>query len=259
MKLGFFTLPSYIYEEGEYVENENASLSKLERVRRERNLDYIEFFSEHFESFDELERKPKSLKFCHLSFMDTPIYHKENLEIAVDFFEKQIQKFKKDFDIFDLHPPNPWIFIPDEIYRERLGDFTREMDRLLKKYDIKLRLENEMHKKADMKVIMKNSDNLGLTFDIGHAYMVNKTKDGCHPLEFFDSVYERVENIHIMDSRRSAKYHHDHKALGEGNLAIKSFLKKIRKKKYEGNLTLEVLSLEDIKKSTDYLRDLNFI
>jgi len=249
--------PKYVYDRNthKYKLSKINKVDDFEKFRKKYGFDYIEFFVEHKDYLNKIKlKKPESIKICHLSLIDVPTHMKENREVIIHFYDQQINLYKKWFKEFDLHMPKQWIFIPDPFFKKDLKYLAKEFDELAKKHKVRLNIENETSTTQDCHTFFQASKNTKMCFDIGHAYMRSITKGmNESPLEFFEKVLKYVENIHIMDSRRNERYHHDHIALGRGNLAIKKFLRILKKHDYSGKLTIECLSLEDTRESKKYL------
>jgi hypothetical protein len=257
MKIGFFITPKYIFnrETHKYTTSPISTLKGLEEFRKKNGFDYMEYFVEHEQYLDEIKKgNIQSIKVCHLSLIDAPTHMPENRDAIIHFYELQIQKYKKWFNEFDLHLPKQWIFIPDKVFLQDMEYFAKAFDKLAEKYNVKLNLENETACAKDCLVFFNKGKKTKMCFDIGHAYMRYITKGADEdPLKFFDKVFKYVDNIHIMDSRRSMDYHHDHMAVGEGNLALNKFLSLIKSKGYKGKLTIECLTLKDVERSKKYI------
>ena len=257
MEIGFFTLPEKIWNEkkGKFVNNKLYSWDELEEFREKNKFNYIEFMIEHMYYYNTLNQKPKSCKICHLSLLDTPLLHKENFEFVCKFYKMQILKYKKWFKIFDIHLPYRWLFVSKKVYLERMENFAKFLEKLAEEKKVKILLENELHSYEEFLVLTENYKNLGITFDLGHAYMSYVTKRcKIHPFKFFNKVFDKVENIHLMDSHRNWKIHHEHLSLGKGSLPIKKFLRILDHKGYDKMLTLEMLRIGDIKESKKYIQ-----
>jgi sugar phosphate isomerase/epimerase len=72
---------------------------------------------------------------------------------------------------------------------------------------------------------------LGFNLDISHAFVPEPQKE-----PWFDSLYPYLGNIHLS----SFKPERDHLPLYMGNFNSESFLKELKKRKYNGLITLEI-------------------
>lgn len=97
------------------------------------------------------------------------------------------------------------------------------------------------------------SENLAITFDIGHANLTCKG-DQKKLATFTEKLRERIVHIHIHDNmgENTTQYHGDtHSAIGTGCIDF-NILHKI---KYNGIYNLEMFSTEEIRKSRKLLKN----
>ncbi len=82
----------------------------------------------------------------------------------------------------------------------------------------------------DLNYAVKDLENIGITFDTGHANTIKS------PKEFFNELY-KVWNIHIHDNKGDKD---DHLPLGEGNINWEEFLNLLKEDNYQGYSCLEL-------------------
>ena len=86
---------------------------------------------------------------------------------------------------------------------------------------------------------------VSVTLDVGHC--LQNEED---PAAAFTARAERIRNIHLHDGERGGR---SHQALGTGDLDLASFLRALEERDYDGFLTIETLSTEDLRRSLDVL------
>ena len=89
---------------------------------------------------------------------------------------------------------------------------------------------------------------LPMTMDIGHAHTNGFTPDEI----YFDSI----KHIHVHDNPGDED---SHLTLGEGSLAVNDFFDVFMNKRYDGIYMLELHSVDSIKKSLEYMKELKVI
>lgn len=89
---------------------------------------------------------------------------------------------------------------------------------------------------------------LPMTMDIGHAHTNGFTPDEI----YFDSI----KHIHVHDNPGDDD---THLALGEGTFDVNGFFDVFTKKKYDGIYMLELMSVDFIEKSLEYMKNLGLI
>lgn len=130
-------------------------------------------------------------------------------------------------------------------------EFMKKLKKLKNKYKIHIGLENSSKNiltgglltslfskhhwegQAFSSIIRKTDSYI--TFDTTHY---GGTKDSI--IDFFSINTKRIKNIHLSDYKNNLLQMH--MPLGEGKLPIKNFLLTLRKKKYNGFVTLEINS-----------------
>lgn len=129
----------------------------------------------------------------------------------------------------------------------------------------------------EIKKALENLDEnlIGLCLDTGHSYY-----SGMDPLEWLEKYYDRLDYIHFKDInlevyKRETKKHtgfFESCALGvmcpigQGIIDYKSIYNFLRKKEYQGYITIEQerdpkdsdTSLMDVKQSVDYLKAIGY-
>ena len=87
-----------------------------------------------------------------------------------------------------------------------------------------------------------------MTLDIGHAHTA-----GFAPEEMY---FDCVKHIHVHDNPGDDD---THLTLGEGSLAVNDFFDVFMSKGYDGIYMLELHSVDSIKKSLEYMKELKVI
>jgi len=113
------------------------------------------------------------------------------------------------------------------------------------KYGIKIGLENSFgleklcRTSEDLLKVVSSVEQLGITFDIGHANLVN-----LDPIKYFKKVKNFVINIHLHDN--DGKIDDQHNVIGKGNINFKSFFKECKKLNYYGPFILEIFPHKNV-------------
>jgi len=125
----------------------------------------------------------------------------------------------------------------------------KEIIKLGRKYGIKIGLENSFtlgklcRTPEDLLKVVNSVRGLGITFDIGHANLIN-----LNPIKYFKKVKDFVINMHIHDNDGTSD---QHALIGEGNIDFKNFLKECKNSNYYGPFILEVFPHENVLKGKE--------
>jgi len=154
-------------------------------------------------------------------------------------------------DIVVIHPgrcPMPEIDNFLSMAKKWFIDFTSECLNYAKKRDIKLTLENfslstnypYSHPK-EMVALARKLDGLGITFDIGHAYLGGHMERVSAPEQKIASdiklVKEYLTHVHIHDNHGEKD---EHLPPGEGDINFKPIMRALKEIGYGGRLILEL-------------------
>jgi sugar phosphate isomerase/epimerase len=85
-------------------------------------------------------------------------------------------------------------------------------------------------------------NNMNMTFDVAHANTVIKKTN-----LFFDTI----NHIHLSDNNTDFDYHYP---LGQGNINFKELFSILSKHVFNGRCIIEMNTMDDVKKSLDYLK-----
>jgi len=154
-------------------------------------------------------------------------------------------------DIVVIHPgrcPMPEMDKLLSMAKKWFIDFTSECLNHAKKRDIKLTLENfslsanypYSHPK-EMVALARKLDGLGITFDIGHAYLGKRMTKVSAPEQKIASeiklMREYLAHVHIHDNHGEKD---EHLPPGEGNINFKPIMRALKEINYDGWLILEL-------------------
>lgn len=129
---------------------------------------------------------------------------------------------------------------------EFLIENLEEIIKLGRKYRIKIGLENSFtlgklfRTPEDLLKVVSSVKGLGITFDIGHANLIN-----LNPIKYFKKVKDFVINVHVHDNDGKSD---QHVLIGKGNINFKDFLKECKKAGYYGPFIFEVFPHKNVLK-----------
>jgi len=129
----------------------------------------------------------------------------------------------------------------------------KEIIKLGKKYGIKIGLENSFtsgklcRTPEDLLKVVNSVKGLGITFDIGHANLIN-----LDPIKYFKKVKNFVIDMHIHDNNGRSD---QHRLIGEGNIDFKKFLKECKNSDYYGPFIFEVFPRKNVLKCREKFFD----
>jgi len=121
---------------------------------------------------------------------------------------------------------------------EILTKNLKEAVKFGEKCGIKIGLENSFgssklcRKPEDLLKVVNSVKGLGITFDIGHANIIN-----FDPIRYFRKVRDFVINIHLHDNNGKVD---QHALIGKGNINFKGLLKECKNLNYFGPFILEL-------------------
>lgn len=154
--------------------------------------------------------------------------------------------------IIDIHPGRVEID-PNKNF-EALAKNIRKVMKMSKKYRIKISLENSLGQRVlcgkpeDLLRIVDSVKGLGITFDAGHANVMN-----LNPTKYFKKVKGFVINMHLHDNSGKTD---EHALFGKGNINFKSLLKECKNADYCGPFILELYPHKKLLKGKEILLDL---
>lgn len=174
--------------------------------------------------------------------------------LAVNYVKNTIKTAAElEISLVSLHPGH---FCPSGIYNTKKVLETNlrsihEIAKFANDYSLSLALENMPIKNwtlgntAEDILNMINDTELGICFDIGHAYIQNEVE------KFLEHV-DRIYNVHIHDNdgRRD-----QHLILGEGAIDIPQIIKTLNDN-YTGAIIIESNTLEEGVKSKEVLQSI---
>lgn len=122
------------------------------------------------------------------------------------------------------------------------------------KYGIKIGLENSFGSEKlcrtpeDLLKVINSVKGLGITFDIGHANLVDP-----NPVRYFKKIKNFVINSHLHDNNGESD---EHALIGKGNINFKEFLKECKNSNYHGPYILEIFPRENALRGKEILLNL---
>lgn len=158
--------------------------------------------------------------------------------------------------IVTLHPGrlSPYgMFIPKQAWKTNLesiaicADFAKDLDIIIaienmpKFFGVFGQTPEELLEMIDN----INSKNLQLTFDVGHAYIVNPAV-----IEFIEKIKDFIASIHLHNNDGAQDLHF---SLKKGIISYKEILQKFHEINYNGLLIIETRSLDDAIESKAFL------
>jgi len=125
----------------------------------------------------------------------------------------------------------------------------KEIVKFGRKYKIKIGLENSFlsdrlcRAPKDLLRVANSVKGLGITFDIGHANIIN-----LNLVEYFKKIKNLVINIHLHDNNGEFD---EHALIGRGNINFKKFLRECKKSNYYGPFILEIFPHKNVLKGKE--------
>jgi sugar phosphate isomerase/epimerase len=197
------------------------------------------------------------LKFSvHAPFNDLNLaaLNPELRAIALDYVKKSIAMANElDIQLVSFHPGHlcpSGIYAQDKVHETNLRSIM-EIAKYAEQFDIELALENmpvkywTLGNTADDILEMIADTQVGICFDIGHAFIVNEVDN------FLKNVSE-FSNVHIHDNNGRRD---EHLILGQGEIKIPEIFNKINNG-YSGPLIIESNDLSEGVESKKYLTKL---
>jgi len=128
--------------------------------------------------------------------------------------------------------------------KQVLNNYVTSLRKLVncgKKYGVKIIVENpvergEITNLKDIEYIVNNVYGLGVTLDVGHAFV----RGGMKYIKDFANLFEdRIEHIHMSDNHGK---NDEHLPIGKGIIDYKKVVKILKKMDYNKTITLEVFT-----------------
>jgi sugar phosphate isomerase/epimerase len=251
LKLGLSS-PAFAYEPFlPTLDNVAKSFELWEIVADLRQLlpDIIDEFKEHSPSYN--------LDFSvHAPFNDLNLASlNPKLRVQAINYVKESIRLASDLEIplLSFHPGHlcpTGVYYVDKVKEANLSSI-HEIAEFGEEYPITIALENmplkfwTLGNTADEILEMIKDTELGICFDIGHAFIQNEVDN-------FLNHIDLIRNIHIHDNsgRRD-----EHLILGEGEIDIPKIISTLTTS-YSGNLIIESNNLDEGIKSKEYLINL---
>ena len=174
--------------------------------------------------------------------------------IAIDYIKKTIIAANElDIGPISFHPGH---YCPSGIYyRDKVQEVNlssiRELAEFSEEYNATLALENmpikhwTLGNTADEILEMINDTQLGICFDVGHAFIIGE-------IEHFLNNIERINNVHIHDNNGRRD---EHLIIGHGAIPIPHIIKRL-KERYNGDLIIECNNIEEGIESLENLQNI---
>jgi len=111
-------------------------------------------------------------------------------------------------------------------------------------------IDNALGRFEGFSYVVSRVRELGVVFDIGHAYVVEKRKG---LLRMIKALAPRIRHVHVSDNHGSVD---DHLPLGKGRVPLRRALAELRAVGYDGTFTLEVFKggVKGLRRSKDVLK-----
>ena len=191
---------------------------------------------------------------CPLSDLNLSSF-REKIRLATLSFVEDILKTANSVngDIVVLHP-GYCIFKYD--YGKSLDSLIKslyDLNNLQREYSIKITIENMpsydmfMFRKPIYE-IMENLGDIGITFDIGHAFLNNNIEGFLE-----EEIINKIAHTHIHDNNGVFD---EHLCIGKGKIPFKKYAKKIKKVKGIKMIEVNNKSLEELDSFIHNLKNL---
>ena len=172
-------------------------------------------------------------------------------EIAIDYIKRTISTAAElEIDLVSFHPGH---FNPTGVYyKEKIIETNQcsieEIAKFAEEFSITLAIENmplknwTLGNSAEELLGMIDGHEMGICFDIGHAFILDEVDN------FLEHI-EVTKNVHMHDNNGRRD---EHLVLGEGAIDIQNIIQKLHGK-YAGNIIIECNNIEEGVKSKEYL------
>jgi sugar phosphate isomerase/epimerase len=175
-------------------------------------------------------------------------------EIAISYIKQTID-IAEDLGVtlVSFHPGHlspSGVYDTEKVLKTNLKSI-HEIAKFAGDYDITLAIENMPLRKwtlgntVDEILEIIGDTQIGICFDIGHAFIQNEVE------KFLEHI-ELIYNVHIHDNNGR---HDEHLILGNGSIEIPHIIKRLSKH-YSRNIIIESNNLEEGIKSKEYLEKL---
>ena len=192
---------------------------------------------------------------CPLSDLNLSSFREKIRLNALNFVEDILKTADSvNGDVIVLHP-GYCIFKYD--YEKSLNSFIKSLyglNNLQREYSTKITIENMpsysmfMFRKP-INEIMENLGNIGITFDIGHAFLNNNIED------FLEKeIIKKIIHTHIHDNNGVFD---EHLCIGKGKIPFKKHTKKIKKIKGIKMIEMQNKSFEELDDCIENLKNLD--
>lgn len=157
--------------------------------------------------------------------------------------------------IMNVHPSLSGTLMSPEDMLKYNKDFLSQLNKICKKKNISLMLENVLEPFNTPESFVKLLEGLNevkVHLDIGHCY-INTPRDLVR--EFFETFGERIIHIHFSDNCGIGD---DHLPLGAGNIDWKKQVSILKEYNYDNTITLEIFSQDRkyLLRSKQYLEEI---
>jgi sugar phosphate isomerase/epimerase len=203
------------------------TLDQIPGLLTECGIDTLEVSRAHIDLFD-LNTDPDILL--------KPL-HDKNIKISAYGSNRLTNDDKKVRQVFEFAKRNGINLLTADPDHDALDLLSH----LCEEYDLRLAIHN--HGKDDMRhgrasmlndILESTSDNIGICLDTG--WMIDAGDD---PVAFVESNISRIFGIHLKDFSYSDEGKRKEELIGEGLLDLVLLFDVLKKKNYDGNITIE--------------------
>ncbi len=249
-----------------YLTNPTRDILKEIKLAKKLGFDFVEIGMEGPLGFPEivLERKKEILNLlkkqgmnaiAHTSwFMELGALHEGVRDAWLNEAKKAIwASAELGIELVNFHAHSMGMFLRNKKSKKQLlknfSESMKELVELGKRFGVKIMLENtagkgEIREFDDFRYIIEHTKNLYVHLDVGHAFIVG----GMHEIsKYIRRFRKKLVHIHIHDNHGEED---EHLALGMGNIDYEDVVRELKRIGYNGTITLEVFTGNDVLKES---------
>jgi sugar phosphate isomerase/epimerase len=204
----------------------------------------------------------------HAPFFDLNLgsVYKEMRKFSVNQFKKCIEFCSEiGADLMVIHPGYSSLLKIKELYRKAEDEFVEALREVVDYgvlRGVKVALENMQshyffaYKLNSLLVLAENIENLGITLDIGHAFIMKQEEKRPRPeeeiaQEIRTGLRPFLNHVHIHDNRGKRD---EHLGLGKGEINFSPIVKALKEIDFEGRIISEAWEKSEAEEQLEVVK-----